>query len=241
MQDGWVIAWNAIKSQIQGSETGFNAWKAQTLNFFRTYQNTEEATRLAVLSLERELTPLELQSLEKTKDMKLTYENTRIDLRDRISATELALKQAENAKNTALKARDATLSQLGASRESGVLTLEQAKREFSKLTIMAPFDGSVTRVIASVGQRVNPGTPVLEVVSNSPEILVDLDAEIVSSLQAGDEVRVRVGEESFSGTISAIARSAGANLLYATRITVPGATKFIGQAATVIFSSIEEA
>ena len=55
MQEGWLAAWNGIKSQIQGSEAGYNACKSQTQNFFKTYQNTEKATGLAVASLSREL------------------------------------------------------------------------------------------------------------------------------------------------------------------------------------------
>lgn len=81
--------------------------------------------------------------------MKLTYENTRIDLSDRIAAAGLSLKQAENARDTARKARDATLTQLSASRESGVLSLEQARRDFSKLSVVMPFDGSVRKVLVS--------------------------------------------------------------------------------------------
>lgn len=95
-------------------------------------------------------------------------------------------------------------------------------------------------MIATIGQRVNPGTPVLEVVSNAPEVLIDLDFDLVSSMNVGDAVRVQVDQKTFTGTVAAISRAAGANLLYSTRISVPDATGLIGSAATVIFQASRE-
>lgn len=84
MQDGWLATWNGIKSQIQASEGGYNTWKSQTQNFFKTYQNTEKATELAITSLSRELTPEEKSLLATSSDMSITYKNTLVDLRDRL-------------------------------------------------------------------------------------------------------------------------------------------------------------
>ena len=53
-------------------------------------------------------------------------------------------------------------------------------------------------MIATIGQRVNPGTPVLEVVSNAPEVLIDLESEIADSLNIGDPVRVQVDKKFFT-------------------------------------------
>jgi hypothetical protein len=105
MQDGWVALWNGIKSQIQASEASYNGWKAQTLNFFQNYKNTEIATKLALDTVSRELTADEEKLLEGSKDMRITYQSTLIDLKDRITNAKLALRQAENARDTALKSR----------------------------------------------------------------------------------------------------------------------------------------
>lgn len=105
---------------------------------------------------------------------------------------------------------------------------------------MAPFDGSISKVIATLGQRVNPGTPVLEVVSNTPEILIDLESDIVKSLTLGDSVKISVNKKSFTGTIVAVSRAAGTNLLYATRISVPDAVGLIGSAVNITFQISRE-
>lgn len=75
------------------------------MNFFQNYQNTEKATKLAVESLNRSLTSDEEKLLDSTQDMRITYNTTLIDLKDRIASAKLALRQAENARNTALKSR----------------------------------------------------------------------------------------------------------------------------------------
>lgn len=85
-----------------------------------------------------------------------------------------------------------TLTQLSATRNGTALSVEQAQREYSKLSIVAPFDGTITKVIGAVGQRTSIGTPMLEIVSNTPEILVDLDNDIATTLSISDTVSVKV-------------------------------------------------
>lgn len=233
---GWNAQFNWFRAAVNGNNAGFTQWKLQILTFLKNYKLNELATKVAVESINRKLTSDEEALIESSSDARLLYKTTIIDLRDRIAWAKLSLKQAENARDTALKSRWATLTQLGASRQSGVLSLEQAQREYSKLAIGAPFDGTVTKVLATPGQRVNPGTPMIEIVSNTPEVVIDLDADIANTLKIGDTVSVKVGEKKYNGSIIALARSAGANLLYTTRITVPEAVSAIGNAASIIFS-----
>lgn len=239
MQNGWVALWNGIKTQVNASESAFNAWKAQTLSFFKNYKNGEIATKLAIESLTRELSSGELATISGS-DMRLTYENTRLDMKDKIRSAELALKQAKTARDSASKNRDITLNQLAANRTSTSLSLEQAERDYSKLALFAPFDGSVTKVMASIGQRTNMGTPLIEIASNNPEILIDLDEETASAIKNGDEVRAQIGKNSYTGKVLAVSRTAGANLLYTTRISVPSALSDLWSAVTVIFTLEKE-
>lgn len=150
MQDGWVATWNANKSQIQAGEAQYNAWKSQTQNFFRNYKNTETATELALASLTRELTPAELAIINGSNDLKVTYESARIDFKDKVESAKLNMSQAKTAYDTAMNLRDATIAQLEASRKSTALSLDQARRDYAKLSVSAPVEGVVTRVIASV-------------------------------------------------------------------------------------------
>ncbi len=239
-QDGWLALWNGIKTQIQASEAWFNTWKSQTLTFFNNYQNTERATQIALASLTRDLTAEESTFLSGSQDAKLTYDNTRVDLKDRLKTVELAMKQAWSARDNALKSKELTLNQLSATRNSSDLALEQAKREYSKLAVIAPFDGTVTKVSTSIGQRTNMGTPLIEIASNVPEILLDVDGDIANNVSNGDTVTVKMNEKTFTGTIIALSRNAWTNLLYTTRISVPSALWSLWSAVNVVFTLSKE-
>ncbi len=239
MQNGWVALWNGVKSQVNASEWAFNAWKSQTLSFFKNYKNGEIATKLAIESLSREISSAELASLTST-DMRLTYENTRLDMKDKLKNTELAVRQAQIARDNALKNRELTLNQLSANRASTALSLDQAEREYARLAITAPFDGSITKVLGSIGQRTSMGTPLIEIASNNPEIVIDLDEETASYVKNGDDVSVRIAKNSYTGKVLAISRTAGNNLLYTTRISVPTALADLWSAVSVSFSLRKE-
>ncbi len=236
----WIAQFNGFRASANANSAAFSQWKLQTLTFLKNYKLNELATKVAVESIDRKLTQEELALIDSSPDAKLLYSTTIIDLRDRIAGAKLAVKQTENARDIAVKARSTTLAQLGATRQGWVLSLEQAQREYAKLAVVAPFDGSVSKVIATLGQRVNPGSPVLEVVSNTPEVLIDLESDIVGGLTVGERVSVTVDKKSFTGTVAAISRAAGTNLLYTTRISVPEATGLIGSAVSITFQASRE-
>ena len=73
---------------------------------------------MAVESIDRKLTPEEEALIQTSSDARLLYNSTIIDLKDRIAGAKLSMKQAENARDTAMKARTTTLIQLGATRQS---------------------------------------------------------------------------------------------------------------------------
>ena len=83
-------------------------------------------------------------------NLKITYENARIDLDDRLKSAKLSLEQADIGYTNAKILRDATIKQLFASRRSADIALEQAKRDYSKLRVTAPVDGTITKVITNV-------------------------------------------------------------------------------------------
>jgi multidrug resistance efflux pump len=182
MLDGWVAEWNGIRGQIQASTSGYGAWKAQVLSFLKTYEANEKATDLALASLSRTLRPDEQALIDGSNDMKLTYENTRINLRDALENAKLSLDQAENAYKNAMVVKDATLTQMRVMRANAEIALSQAKRDFAKLSIAAPVDGTVTKLRTSVGEAINPGSPIAEFAGKKPEVIVDIDPNIAKTL-----------------------------------------------------------
>jgi multidrug resistance efflux pump len=238
LQAWWVAEWNGIRAQIQGSDTGFGAWKSQVLTFLKTYEWTEQATNLALASLTRKLTPTEEAILAGSTDMRVTYETTRLDLRDRIDNANLSLEQAKNSYDSAVKIRDATLTQLRAVRENAIIGLAQARRDYAKLSISAPVEWIVTRLLVGVGQSIGMGSPIAEFSGKKPEIVVDIDPAIAREIGTGDAVTIDIGWIPAIGTITAISTVAWANLLSTVRITVIDGEKYIGRSVNVTFNTV---
>ncbi|MBC7498816.1 HlyD family efflux transporter periplasmic adaptor subunit [Candidatus Gracilibacteria bacterium] len=232
---GWVAAWNGQRGTIQASEGGYNGWRAGTLTFFKGYKNTEIANRLALASLSRAFTPEETILVSSNNDIRITYENARIDLKDKVENARLNFEQAQKSYDTAQALKSATLIQLDANRENAKIALQQAERDASKLRVTAPVDGIISRVIASVGQTVNIGSQIAEFTGRQPQIIIDVAPSLVASLAIGDSVGILVSEHTLTGIITALSTVANANLLSTIRIAISDAGPYIGESATVSF------
>lgn len=70
--------------------------------------------------------------------------------------------------------------QLDANKENAKIALAQAERDYAKLRVIAPVDGVISRVIANVGQSVNIGSQIAEFTSKQPQMVIDIEPNIVS-------------------------------------------------------------
>ena len=102
------------------------------------------------MSLTRPLTTEEQSQVNSNTDIKVTYENARIDLKDKIENARLTFEQAKKSYDTAQALKVATLIQLDANRENSKISLDQAERDANKLRVIAPINGIISRVIASI-------------------------------------------------------------------------------------------
>lgn len=237
LQNGWTTAWNTYRSQIGGSETAYNAWKWSALTFLKSYKNNELWTRLAVASLSRELTADETASLSVNSEAKLAFDTNRITLKDQIDNAKLSLEQADTSYKTAIELRDATLSQLDASKKNAEIALDQARRDYSKLTISAPIEWNITKVIANVWQTVNIWSAVAEFSGKLPQITLDIDTDLAGTLLTGDSVVVSTEWKILTGVITAVSNVSNANLLSTIRMSIQNWEKYIWKTATIIFQS----
>lgn len=168
----------------------------------------------------------------------MTYESARIDLVDRIANARLSLEQGKLSYENARRIRNATLDQLEESRKNTQIALDQARRDYGKLSISAPVDGTVTRVIANIGQSITLGTPVIEFSGKQPQIVVDIDTPIANSLTAGNLVSISVDITTLTGVITAVSNISNANLLSTIRMSITGGEKYIGKSAVIGFRSV---
>jgi len=84
----------------------------------------------------------------------------------------------------------------------------QIRDEMEKKTVKAPFDGVITRELTEVGQWVQKGGGILQMVDLSTvRILVDIPERYVPGVKKGSAVQVRIdalGEETFPGKVHAL-------------------------------------
>ena len=240
MLSGWLGSWNGQRGTIQGSEWWYNGWRAQTLTFFKWYQNAELASKLALASTTRPLTPEEQTLINNNNDLKVSYENSRIDIKYKVENTRLSLEQAKKAYDTAQALNSATLIQLDANKENANIALAQAERDYAKLRVTAPVDGIISRVIANVGQSVNIGSQIADFTGKQPQIIIDVEPSLVATLAIGQSVIVVVEEKSLTGVISALSSVANSNLLSTIRIAIPWWQDYIWKSAVITFSKNEK-
>ncbi|MCL4393559.1 MAG: efflux RND transporter periplasmic adaptor subunit [Chloroflexi bacterium] len=128
----------------------------------------------------------------------------------------LALQQAANAYQQAAAAFDQavnhpTESELKialAQAAQAQAALDFAKRNFANASLVAPFDGSVVKIIPKFGEMVSPGVPVVTVADlTHMQVQVNLDEVSLASIQVGQSVTLTLdalGDQALSGHVSKI-------------------------------------
>jgi len=104
--------------------------------------------------------------------------------------------------------------------------VESLKSQIANNQIKSPFDGTVAKADAHIGEIVNPGTP-LFIVSNEEKLIVettDLSEKDVSQVSVGQKVSIYVKalQTNADGTvisISPVADMLGGDVVYRTRIS----------------------
>lgn len=227
--DGYVATYNGYKSSLSGMENGFVSFKNSATSFLANYQNNE-ASALAGIEVQRK----NLASGE--FDAKVGFERAKIGISAGIETAALAVRTAELNLENAKANRESTLKKLAVSRSDAALQLAQAGTEFGKLQIASPIDATVVRVIAQVGQEVSAGTPIVEISSRNPEVLIDVDSATAELLKTGSNVEVVAEGKSYTGTVVGASKVANSALLYSIRVVLSESPNLLGGAATVKIS-----
>jgi RND family efflux transporter MFP subunit len=77
--------------------------------------------------------------------------------------------------------------------DASVARRDRAQEDLQRVVVTAPFDGTVTAKRAEVGQRVEIGEPLVEIISRGQiDAVLDVPERIVNQITVGDEVEVRI-------------------------------------------------
>lgn len=112
------------------------------------------------LALDEELLQIQQRKLRRLED--LSQRN--LSSQEQMDTARIALQQqalAVNSRRMALADHPNRLRQTEAERDRSEALLDQAQRDLDRTDIYAPFDGRVAERLASVGERLRPGEPIL--------------------------------------------------------------------------------
>ena len=103
------------------------------------------------------------------------------------------------------------VSALESQRQALVVQLEELETQKERLTLRAPEDGKVLKVLSKEGEMVQAGTPVVLLESNRSYYDVYLSEEQAAGLSEGDEVTgvTVAGKKQVKGTIQLLTQAPG--------------------------------
>jgi HlyD family secretion protein len=188
------------------------AARAAQIEVERARVASQEASLLGQkASLEQAQRDFERQrELLASKDVsQVTFDEARLKVDD--------LKSKYEGAKFSLDAARLNLKVLEHNLEAADASIEQAKEALSYTTIVAPIDGTITRINAEVGEMVvtgmmnNPGTKILEIGDLSEMlVLAQVDESDVGKLEVGQGAQVHVQawpDKIFRGKVRAVALS----------------------------------
>ncbi len=81
--------------------------------------------------------------------------------------------------------------------------LDEAEAMLAKISIRAPFKGTVSRIHVEVGDLATPGQPLIEIDAGAPfEIEAALPESTLASLRVGQQLTAQVGDQHLSVTLT---------------------------------------
>ena len=81
-------------------------------------------------------------------------------------------------------------------------SLKSDEEKLSKYTVMAPFDGIITKSYTDIGANINPGSPVVDFIrKDKMEIELSINTNEVNFINVGDNVKFKDDEKTYTGKI----------------------------------------
>ena len=222
----WTINW--YQSQLQASYSWFISFESTVKSFLRTYRNNQ-ASILKSIELQEQDRDIQFKNLSSSELSAETWlERTKLSIEENIKNLEDQIKTAKNNLDNAIKTRSVTLRSLNNSIAEAQINYTSSAKEYSKLTITSPINGTISEVIVDEWEEVFSGGSLFKIVSDStPEIELSFSAPERDLIDVGQKVYVDLGAERLTGSIYSISDVADENLNYKSTIIFTGDKKLI--------------
>ncbi len=219
---------DTYQTQVQTRNTSFIALKNAVQTFLNTYKLTEESAKkqIDLLYADREISKSSFNDGEKLGE--ISYNKTILSLEDQLSMLESWLKSAKLSYENALKTREVSLESFQNQIKNAQNNYATALKEYSKLIITSPIEGTISQIFGDVWQDVSSTTQLFKIVSESiPEINTSFSKEEREFISEGQEVFIEKWDLLLTGIIESISEIADENLNYNATILLDADTNII--------------
>jgi len=225
---------NTYQGQLQSTYGGFISFGTTVKSFVRTYQDNQ-ASLWKSIELQEKDRAIQAKTLASSEiSAETSFERTVITTQDSLTNLESQLQTAKNTLDNAKKTRDVTLRSMQNSIEEAKISYSSSAKEFSKLTITSPINGTVSDVFIDKGQEVVSGWQLFAIVSDAtPEVEISFSSLEKELVQVWQEVFIDVWPERITGKIYAISQVADENLNHKATITFDSGASIIWNLVTV--------
>ena len=240
--------WNLDQTQITGFISSINWYQASTQWAYgayisvwtniKSFLNTYKSSQASILK------SIELQEKDRDIQYKILtswelsastgYERTLISTQDNIADLESRVESAKKNLENAEKNRDITLRSLQNSISDAQVNYSSSAKEYWKLTIRSPINGTIGNVLLDQWQEISTWTPSFEIVSDSsPEVEISFSKWERDLLTENVEVEISVQWEVYVWNIYAVSEIADDNLNYRATIVFDSWVNIIGNLVSI--------
>jgi len=219
----------AAVSEAQGAVAQANAdFGAKQSEYNRAEGDFRRYTKLQSQGV------VSVQELDNARRDYEVAERTMQSARDKITQAEAKFKQSQEMVNTAKAQLAEAQGEVVLAQASGAQTkvderqfvvtrtsiaqaqaaLDEAQLNLSYTNIYAPTNGRIGKKTVEVGQRIEPGQPLLTVVSDETWVVANFKETQLKQMRPGDKVEIKIDsfpDHKFSGQVLSFAPGSGAS------------------------------
>ncbi len=227
--DSFISKVNGFQSSNQNNLSSFTSTKSSIETFLNTYKDKE-------LLSQKNLELLEKKYEDSTQTGLSSYNKAIINIENTLHSYELKVTQAESNYDNALKNKDVTIKSLNNSILSAKNNLSKTQKEYSKLTITSPINGTVSSINLDENTEVTNWSNIFSIVSNhKPQVEILLSEKELKNIKIWDTVDVIYWNNTLKWFVYSQSNVANKNLEFKTIIELKDSINLIGWVTTIQF------
>ncbi len=232
--DGYLAQINWFQSQSQWTYGAFISFGSSVKTFLNTYEDSQKSI-LKSIELQKKDREIQAKTLWSSELSAQTWlERTKISIEDTISNLEAQIISTENTLNNAIKNKDITLRSLENAINEANVGYSQSAKDYNKLVITSPINGTISESLIDVGQEVYSWNNLFDIVSDStPEVQVSFTSSEKELVSLWQEVIVTFAWNEITWKIYSISEVADENLNYKSTIVFDSGVNIIWNLVTV--------